>query len=536
LIPPPDLDVQPAADPTLRLSRHDRRRRRRKGALADSIRGFVRVIRSLPRSLLRSLAKRFAIALAISLPLVVSGVVAVNVVIDRKIDSIPRVKVKTAENTDPGEPANFLLIGSDTRGFGETPEERQAFGDTSAEGGQRSDTLMVIHVDPRAKTGYFVSFPRDLVVDIPGLGRQKINAAFNTGDPNTAPQRVVNTLAQNFDILIQHYLEVNFAGFKGIVDAMGGVPIYFEAPARDKHSGFEFIPFNFKPGCYTLDGSQALNYARSRYYEEYTEGDWHQDPRSDLGRIDRQQRFMKRLATEAFRQSLRSPLAANDIVDKTIPKLKADENLNRDDINKLITSFRTVDPNDPNSLQMVTLPTVEASSSSLGSTQQLAPDADTVLAPLRGSGPPPAQQQAGPKPPEIRVRVFNASGQPGLATRTGTELQQRGFVIAGTANESRVSATQIHYRPGSLDKARVVQSYFGGVGRLIEDKAVVEADVALVLGHDFKAVTPPPNGAAPGSTAAPAPASTSPPATTAGRSPEQKGKQPAPPPDPTQCA
>jgi LCP family protein required for cell wall assembly len=491
----------------------------------------VRVVRSFPRSFLRVMAGRFAIALAVSLPLVVSGVVAVNVVIDRKIDSIPRVKVKTAENTDPGEPANFVLIGSDTRGFGETPEERQAFGDTSAEGGQRSDTLMVIHVDPRAKTGYLVSFPRDLVVDIPGLGKQKINAAFNAG-----PQRVLDTLRQNFDILIQHYLEVDFAGFKSIVDAMGGVPIYFEAPARDQHSGFEFIPFNFKPGCYTLDGSQALNYARSRYYEEYTEGDWHEDPRSDLGRIDRQQRFMKRLATEAFRQSLRSPLAANDIADKTIPKLKADENLNRDDINKLIRSFRTVDPNDPNSLQMVTLPTVEASSSSLGSTLQLAPDADTVLAPLRGSGPPPTQQQPGPKPPEIRVRVFNASGQTGLATRTGTELQRLGFVIAGTGNESRVSATQINYRPGSLDKARGVRSYLGGVGRLIEDKAVVEADVALVLGQDFKAVTPPPNAAAPGSTAAPAPASTSPPATTAGRSPEQKGKQPAPPPDPTQCA
>jgi polyisoprenyl-teichoic acid--peptidoglycan teichoic acid transferase len=459
------------------------------------------------------------------LALVVSGIIGINALIDRKIDSIPRVKLKTAENTDPGEPANFLLIGSDTRGFGETPEEREAFGDPAAAGGQRSDTLMVIHVDPRAKTGYLVSFPRDLGVDIPGLGQSKINAAFNAG-----PQRVVDTLKQNFDVEIHHYLEVDFASFKGIVDAMGGVPIYFGAPARDQKSGFEFIPFNFKPGCYTLDGSQALNYARSRYYEEFTEGEWRTDPRSDLGRIDRQQRFMKRLATQAFRQSLESPLAANDIADKTIPKLKADADLNRNDINKFVQSFRNVDPNDPNSLQMVTVPTVEGRSS-----LQLAPDADAALAPLRDFGPPRTQQQRGPKPSEIRVRVFNGSDQSGLATRTGTELQQHGFVNAGVGNESRVSATQIHYRPGSLDKARVVQTYLGGIGNLIEDNSVVEADVAIVLGQDFKAVTPPPNAVTPSSIAAPAASTNTSPRTT-GANPKRKGTQPTPPPDPTQCA
>jgi hypothetical protein len=159
-----------------------------------------------------------------------------------------------------------------------------------------------------------------------------------------------------------------------------------------------------------------------------------------------------------------------------------------------------------------------------------------VVAPLRDFGQPLTQRERGPKPSEIRVRVFNGSGRSGLATRTGTELQQEGFVNAGVGNQSRVSTTQIHYRPGSLDKARVVQSYFGGVGRLIEDKAVVEADVAVVLGQDFKAVTPPPNAAPPSNATAAAPASTTPPASTAGGSPKGKGKQPAPPPDPTQCA
>ena len=485
----------------------------------------------MTRSFPRVLLGRFAVALAVSLPLVLGGVVGVNAFIDRKIDEIPRVKVKTAENTDPGQPANFLLIGSDTRAEVQTPEEKAAFGDASSEGGQRSDTLMVIHVDPAQKTGFLVSFPRDLAVDVPGLGQQKINAAFNTASGG-GPQRVVDTLQQNFNVPIHHYIEVDFQSFKGIVDAMGGVPVYIDAPSRDAHSGFEFIPFNFKPGCYTLDGSTALNYVRSRGLEQYVDGRWQTDPRGDLGRIDRQQQFMKRLATEAFRRSVNSLTTALDIADQTIPKLKADQALNSDDITKLITSFRRVDPNDPNSLEMVTFPTVPGPTNSrLGSVLEAkAPDADAVLARLRQFGPAPTQQN-GPKPSEVRVRVFNGSGQNGLASNTGTQLQQQGFVNVGVGNQPRVNTTQVHYRPGSLDKARVVQSYLGGVGRLVEDKAIVEADVALILGTDFKAVTPPPNAVPPDS-AAPAPTTAAPaPSTAAGG----KGKAPAPPPDPTQC-
>jgi LCP family protein required for cell wall assembly len=468
------------------------------------------------------------VALAVSVPLVLGGVVGVNAFIDRKIDEIPRVNVKTAENTDPGQPANFLLIGSDTRAEVQTPEEKAAFGDASSEGGQRSDTLMVIHVDPDQKSGYLVSFPRDLVVNVPGLGQSKINAAFNAG-----PQRVVDTLQQNFNLPIHHYLEVDFQSFKGIVDAMGGVPVYIDAPSRDSHSGFEFIPFNFHPGCYTLDGSTALNYVRSRGMEQYIEGRWQEDPRGDLGRIDRQQQFMKRLATEAFRKSVNSPRTALDIADETIPKLKADQGLGTGDIKKLITSFRRVDPNDPNSLEMVTFPTVPGRQNSrLGSILEAKqPDADAVLARLRQFGPAPDLQK-GPKPSEIRVRVLNGSGQNGIAATTGTELQQQSFVNVGVGNVSRVNATQVHYRPGSLDKARVVRSYLGGLGKLVEDKSIVEADVAIVLGPDFKAVTPPPNAAPPDSAAAPAPSAPAAPATSAAKG---NGKAPVPPPDPTQC-
>jgi len=258
-------------------------------------------------------------------------------------------------------------------------------------------------------------------------------------------------------------------------------------------------------------------------------------PRGDLGRIDRQQQFMKRLATEAFRKSVNSPRTALDIADETIPKLKADQGLGTGDIKKLITSFRRVDPNDPNSLEMVTFPTVPGPQSSrLGAILQAKqPDADAVLARLRQFGPAPDVRN-GPKPSEVRVRVLNGSGQNGIASKTGTELQQQGFVNVGVGNVSRVSATEVRYRPGSVDKARVVQAYLGGVGKPVEDTSVVEADVAVVLGHDFRAVAAPANAPAPDTAAAPA--SSAPAAPASAPAPgKAKGKASAPPPDPTQC-
>jgi len=486
------------------------------------------------RPWVRVVLGRFALALAIALPLVLGGVVGVNVFIDHKIDSIPRIKVKTAADTDPGSPANFLLIGSDTRAFADlSPEEQQAFGTPQNAGGQRSDTIMVIHVDPQTKTGFLVSFPRDLEVNIPGIGQQKLNAAFNTGIGG-GPQVVIDTLQKDFQVPIQHYLQVDFESFQGIVDSLGGVRIYLDAPSKDEMSGFDFAPFGFRPGCYTLDGASALAYVRSRDMQKLIDGRWQMPDTNapDLARIQRQQTFLRRLASEAFSQSVKSLLTANEIADKTIPKLKADNSLNRGDINKLITSFRKVDPNDPNSLQTVTLPTVPGpTTKSLGSVLELKqPDADAVLARLRSTGSSASQPQ-GPSPSQIRVRVFNGSGQGGIASRVGADLQQQGFVTVGVGNSPRSNVTEVHYRPGSLDKARVLQSYLGGTGRLVEDKGVVEADVSLVLGRDFKAVTPPPGVTAPQTTTAPA-ATTAPPATTAGGS---KGKPAAPPADPTQC-
>jgi LCP family protein required for cell wall assembly len=466
----------------------------------------------------RAWFQTYLIALTTATAVTLGGLFGVNYVYDRKVDNIERVKdLDLDENTDPAEPANFLLIGSDTRAFVENAEQEEAFGSEADVGPQKSDTIMVVHVDPEARTGLLVSFPRDLLVDIPGLGESKINAAYNEG-----PNKVIETIQANFDIPIHHYLEVDFLAFEGIVNAIGGVAIYFPAPARDEVTGLSVpLGFGWQPGCYELDGAQALAYVRSRNYEEFqfdTE-EWELDPTADIGRITRQQKFMRRIAAEAVATALNNPLKANRIADEGLAELKADEDLSRSDINKLIQAFRRVDPNDPQSIEMVPFPYAPA-----GDGANLVPDmegAAPLLARLR-TFEPPSTPEDGPAPNTISVRVFNGSGVEGAAADTLTTLVDHGFQGAGAGNNpENVDETEIRYRPGSEDKAEVVQSLLtNDAGRLVEDDTIVEADVQLVIGTDFDGVDAP-TGAAPAETATPE-------TTAAPDTSSEQGTEPAP--------
>ena len=177
-----------------------------------------------------------------------AAVFQINNYIDDEIAKIPRVSLTTAPASASG--TNFLIIGSDTRSFVQSQADKQAFTDqnTTVDGPARSDTMMVLHAD--GKNSYAVSFPRDLYVNIPGHGKGKLNAAFNEG-----PQEVIDTLKADFDVDIQHYVEVNFKTFEDIVNAVGSVPVYFPYPARDQLSGLGPTP---AAGCYHLDGRAGV--------------------------------------------------------------------------------------------------------------------------------------------------------------------------------------------------------------------------------------------------------------------------------------
>jgi LCP family protein required for cell wall assembly len=477
-------------------------------------------------------ARRYLIALGITLTVVGGGLVGVNVFYDRKIANIETIDLDLDEDTDLGEPANFLLIGSDTRGFVDNAAEEEAFGDPEVEQGQRSDTIMVMRVDPENQTATLVSFPRDLVVTIPDEGEQKINAAYGAG-----PQHVVDTLRSNFGFDIHHYLEVDFQAFEGIVNAVGGVPIYFDAPVRDQQNSFvlgtpnaeeDTTPyFGWLPGCYELDGGQALGFVRSRNLEKFLDHEWRLiDQESDLDRIRRQQEFMRRLAAEAVAKALANPLAANDIANEGLAELTKDEELSRGDINKLIQAFRRVDPDDHERIQTFTVPaTPQDDYADLGSVLLLdEPLAEPILSILRSTDSAPAAPDD-PPPTDVRLRVFNGSGVSGAAAAAAAALIAAGFQGGGVGDnpDGEVDVTEVHYRQGSKAKAQLVQKYLGGRTTLVEDEAIVDADVLIVLGKSFTGVTPP-AGTGSATTAPPPPPA---PDTTATSPSESTGVEPA---------
>jgi LCP family protein required for cell wall assembly len=220
----------------------------------------------------------------------------------------------TPETFPPADPSakNFLLTGADN-GACVDPDSpyADAFGDEdSGRVGERSDTIMVFRVDPAAKRVAVLSFPRDLYVKIADSGnRGRINSAYRRDDP----QRLIDTIYENFGVGIDHFIQVDFCTFKTLVNAVGGVTVPFAYPARDPNTGLD-VPTT---GCYTFDGDHALAYVRSRKYE-YEDppgsGNWEDDESSDLGRISRQQDFLRRTLQSVLSKGLLNPSVARGLI------------------------------------------------------------------------------------------------------------------------------------------------------------------------------------------------------------------------------
>ena len=423
---------------------------------------------------------RMAIAVVLTTVLSSAGIVVVNDMINARFDALKRKNVNVANDTGSSEPANFLLIGSDTRAFATSEEDKESFTDNQGVTGQRSDSMMIIHVEPKLQKTIVMAIPRDTVVDIPGIGRQKINASFNV-DLGGGPDKVIETIQSNFDVPIQHYVELDFDSFRQIVNALGTVNVYFPAPARDKKSGLDT---QMKSGCLPLNGDSALSYVRSRYYERFIDGKWQIDPTSDFGRIERQQAFMQRVASLAVSKSLADPIKGRKVADAVLKKLVVDQNLKKDDIFKLMNAFKGVDPNDPTHVQFQTLPT-KPISSGLGVKTA---EAEPMLAELRNFSTPSSRESTTtlPRPGTVKVRVLNASGVKGAAATAMASLQDIGFAPAGTGNASSRSSTEVHYSGSDKAKATLVAKYVGG--KLVQDSAIADADVVVMLGDDFTSV------------------------------------------------
>jgi len=276
---------------------------------------------------------------------------------------------------------NFLLTGSDN---GACPDK----GDGTAGGigdresfGERSDTIMVLRVDPTINDVAVLSFPRDLWVNIAGTTRQaRINSAFDSKDPN----RLIRTIDDNFGVPIDHYVNVNLCAFKEIVDSVGGVKIPFTYRTKDEKVGFREVG----PGCVELRGSQALAYVRSRtgyrYFDEATQK-WLSDPTGDIGRINRQQDFLRRSMQRALDRGTTNPATANALLNVALNRVITDDRLTPRDLLSLAQAMRNLDTSGVSSY------TVEWSMRRIGGESVLIPVIDTesmqaILAVFRGEG------------------------------------------------------------------------------------------------------------------------------------------------------
>ncbi|MEU8993308.1 LCP family protein [Streptomyces caniferus] len=194
-----------------------------------------------------------------------------------------------ADRMPQGRGTNYLIVGSDSRvGLSERAKKDLHTGG-SADAGRRTDSMILLHTGAHGTT--MVSLPRDSWVTIPPFirpetgkhyraSKNKLNAAFSFGGPDL----LVRTIEHNTGVHVDHYTEIGFAGFVGIVNAIGGVPMCLDRDVKDEKSGA-----NLKKGCHTLDGRTALAFVRQR----------HQEAKGDLGRSQNQQKFLAALARKA---------------------------------------------------------------------------------------------------------------------------------------------------------------------------------------------------------------------------------------------
>ncbi|HUF99660.1 MAG TPA: LCP family protein [Ilumatobacter sp.] len=231
--------------------------------------------------------------------------------------------------------ANFLITGADNGDCVDADDPTVGNRGSSA----RSDTIMVWRINPKTNQLAVLSFPRDLYVAIPGNGRQRINQAYR----RDKPQLLIDTIDQNFGVPIDHYIQVDFCAFRRLVEAVGGIEVPFEFPARDSASLLN-VP---EAGCQLLDADMALSYVRSRKYQ-YEDpagsGNWRTDGTSDFGRIARQQDFIRRVIAKVIDEGLYKPEVVSGLLNVNSEYIVIDDELTLEKTLEFANTLRLMNP------------------------------------------------------------------------------------------------------------------------------------------------------------------------------------------------
>lgn len=421
-----------------------------------------------------------------------------------RVGQLNSLSLPGLSTSSSSRPINILLVGSDSR-KNVKASQVNAFGSTATYGGRRSDVTMILHLDPSTHKASLLSIPRDMFVPIAGTNHSnRINAAYNAG-----PEKLIETIHQDFGITINHYVEVNFSGFQGVVNSLGGVSLYFPYPVYDHYSGLN-IPH---AGCTKLNGFQALAVVRSRHYHYYKNGYWHYDPTSDFGRIKRQHMFLKVLFSTVKSQGLTNPIKANALIGSMVHYVTIDSGFSLTSMAQLLTTYSSLNPL---SVPTYTLPTKIANNYhykgvNYGDVLLPSKSADKAMITKFLASP---TAKASPKtttpaisPSNVSTQILNGSGVAGQATQVSNQLKSDGFKVSGTGNANSFNYTKsvIQYLPGNKAKAQVLQSKVQGATMLQQVSSLSGSSVALIVGSDFSGISVPTS--APSSSAGSAPSS-----------------------------
>ncbi|MEW9549415.1 LCP family protein [Nonomuraea sp. NPDC050783] len=330
---------------------------------------------------------------------------------------------------------NVLLVGSDSR-----EGDNKKYGPKSQGLGERTDTIMLLHISPNRDKATMISFPRDSVVQIPECrarngtviapGVRQINAAFNDGGINCT----IKTLESLTNIKIDHFVKVDFTGFKGIIDALGGIEICLPKPVNDPKAKLVL-----GAGKHVVSGEQALGYVRTRY----SLGDG-----SDLSRIQRQQVFLTKVLEKVTDGGLlTNPVKLNDFLRSAAAAVTVDSGLSPDRMLEIANSVKGLTAKE---LKGITVP-VEAYPQDKNRVQFSQPAAANFFEAVRNdvevtATPSPGRSSA-PKIEhgQVRVQVLNGSGEQGKAVQVADELAAQGFPVVGVGNAPATATTAVRY-------------------------------------------------------------------------------------------
>lgn len=376
-----------------------------------------------------------------------------------------------------GGPTNILVVGSDDRS-GLSGKDRRRLHTGYEDFGRHTDTMMLVHLGGDLGNVSIVSIPRDSLVTIPAhTGPEgepvaehqgKINSAFSSGGPAVT----VATVEQATGLTVDHYVEVNFAGFLKMVDAVGGVDVCLETALQDELSGL-----NLPAGRQTISGPQALAYVRARYID------------NDFGRSARQQKFMSAMIQKVFSAgTLLNPIALNGFIDAAVSSVTTDERLNRDtiaalggragdvDLGKVV--FTTVPVSDGDHMH-------EGESTVLWNSEAAAAMFDALAA----DQPLPSAPKATPvevAPGDISVSVTPAGPQGANAV---ADLEGAGYqVTQGPAPAAAPATTVVRFDPALPKSLATLQASLPGA--TFEPAPGIGDTFQITVGADYSGIAP----------------------------------------------